>query len=179
MRHSALLDENFPARLEAVFPDRNAAEAAAAELCQRFGVDGSQISFVTAEHKAAYPLRNRFALKARGRALQRRQLKFTMISFGVLLVGFGLLHVLRTSGLLSVHSVTFALAALIVVAIALTVVGIPYWDPAKLKAHSLQCKGDEVLLLIDVHDVSLQYELRQALMDHGARTEIVNIAGMS
>ena len=163
------MDEDFPSRIEVVFPDRDAAIAAAKALSQRFGFDKEQLSIESAGKSDTKVHRDRFAFKASGRRLQKRQLTATVIAF--LLIGIGLL-LLQISGISSLYPwlTALILSGLILAAVVLTGIGMLSWRPARAEhRHRLQ-KG-ETALVVHVHDVSEQYALQDALVKMGARVE--------
>ena len=176
MQHGTLLDENFPSRVEAVFPDARSARSAAMSLCLRFGLDASQISYFDLQAGAPDRHSNRFKYKASGWTLQKRQIKRTFVAFGVIIVGIVVMHLLYTNGVISREMAGALLGIPIVVAIVITVTGMVSWRPAKVGVRSKPKDNDAVVLVVEIHDVSQQYELRRALKEMGADTEPGNIA---
>ena len=169
MSHTTLMNEDFPSRIEAVFPDRESAGTAAKALCQRFEFGGEQLSIVASDELHPRVHRNRYAFKASGRKQQKRQLAATLIAFTLIIVGLSVLHALGADTLPAV--LTYAImGALILGAVAITVVGLVSWRPARIDTrHRVQ--AGEAVLVINVHDISEQYALREALLGMGARVE--------
>ena len=169
MGQGTLMDEDFPSRIEVVFPDRDAAMAAAKALSQRFEFDKEQLSIESAGKSDAKVHRDRFAFKASGRRLQKRQLTATFIAF--MLIGIGLL-LLQISGISSLHPwlTALILSGLILAAVVLTVIGMLSWRPARAE-HRHRLREGETALVVHVHDVSEQYVLQDALVKMGARVE--------
>lgn len=184
MQHSTLLDEDFPSRVEALFPDADSARAAAMVLCQRYQLDASQIRYVTVQpgasggHRSAGH-RNRFAHRASGRTLQTRQVKRTLGAFAVLLCGLPVLHVLHHYVGAPGWFTGVLLGLMIVVALGLTVSGMLSWRPARERARTQPRDSKEVVLVFEIHDVREQVELRTALKELGADTEPGNIADIA
>ena len=52
MQHGTLLDEDFPSRVEAVFPNARSARSAAMSLCLSFSLDPSHISYFDLQAQA-------------------------------------------------------------------------------------------------------------------------------
>ena len=177
MGQGTLMDENSPSRIEVVFPDRDAAMAAAKALAQRFEFDKEQFSIVSAGKSDTRVHRNRFAFKASGRRLQKRQLTATFIAF--LLIGIGLSS-LQISGIssLSPGLTALILSGLILAAVVITVIGMLSWRPARLETRHRLRKG-ETALVVHVHDVSEHYALHDALVKMGARVESHTTASVS
>ncbi len=169
MAHATLMNEDFPSRIEAVFPDRASAEAAAKALCQQFEFDEAQFSIVSEEHPPASVHRNRYAFKASGRRLQKRQLTATLIAFVLIIVGLGVLQFLGASTLPSSLTNTI-MAGLILAAVVITVTGLLSWRPVRVETRHRVRQGESALV-INVRDVSEQYALREALLGMGARLE--------
>lgn len=71
------MEEDFPARIEAVFTDHKSATTAVNALCQRFDFDEAQLNIVSPDELPSRIHRNRFAYKASGRRQARRQLAAT------------------------------------------------------------------------------------------------------
>lgn len=161
------MEEDFPARIEAVFPDRDAATAAARALSQRFDFDEAQLSIVSPDTGESPVHRNRYAFKDSGRRLQRRQIFATLVAF--LLIGAGL-GVLEFLGISALHPVVAGsiLTALVLGAVVITVIGMLSWRPARVPVHHQPCE-EEAVLVIHVHGVEDQYLLRQTLVQLGAR----------
>lgn len=179
MQQGTLLDENFPSRVEAVFPDARSARSAAMSLCMRFGLDASQISYFDLQSAPPERHRNRFKHNASGWTLQKRQVKRTLVAFGVIALGIVVVHLIHTSGLVSRDTAATLLAIPLVAAIAISVSGMLSWRPAKVGARTRPRDDDEVVLVVEIHDLSQQYELRRALREMGADTEPGNIAEVS
>ena len=163
------MEADFPARIEAVFPDRDSAAAAARALSQRFDCDEAQLSLVSADTTEHRVHRNRYAFKDSGRRLQRRQILATLVAF--LLIATGLI-VLEVLGISNLHPVAAGviLSALVLGAVAITVIGMLSWRPARIPLHHRPSAG-ETVLVVHVHGVEDQYRLRDALLDMGARIE--------
>ncbi len=176
MQHGTLLDENFPSRVEAVFPNARSARSAAMSLCMRFGLEASQISYFDLQAGAPDRHSNRFKHKASGWTLQKRQIKRTLIAFAVVIVGIIIMHLLYTFGVVSREMAGTLLGIPIVIAIIITVTGMVSWRPASVSARTRPKGNEEVVLVVELHDVSEQYELRRALKEMGADTEPGNIA---
>ncbi len=178
MVHSTLMEEDFPARLEAEFPDRAAAAAAAETLCQRFGLDASQLGIAE-----QFPLRaahrNRFAVRASGRLVQKRQLWMVAITFGLLTAGFILVALLEYFGLVTQEIITGMLALLLGVALLPLAAGLLSWRREGVPGDAGLCRACGTLLLVEVHDLSEQYRIREALSEMGARFDSRDIAGAS
>ena len=177
MGHGTLMDEDFPAQIEAVFSDRNAAEAAAKTLSQRFDFDEERLSMVSTDQLGTGVHRNRFAFKASGRRLQKRQLTATFIAFTVIGIGLCLLQFSGVSGLYPLLTATI-MVGLILAAVGITVFGLLSWRPARVETRHRPRQG-ETVLIVRVHDVSEQYALRDALMKMGARVEGAASASVS
>ena len=177
MGQNTLMDEGSPSRIEVVFSDRDAAMAAAKALSQRFDFGKEQFSIVSAGKSDAKVRRNRFAFKASGRRLQKRQLTATFIAF--LLIGIGL-SLLQISGVsrLSPELTALILMGLILAAVVITVIGMLSWRPGSLETRHRLRKG-EAALVVHVLDVSEQYALHDALVEMGARVESHTTAGVS
>ena len=171
------MDEDFPARIEVVFPDRNTAMAAAEALSQRFEFAKEQLSIVSSEKSATNVHRNRFAFKASGRRLQKRQLIATLIAFMLIGIGLSLLQISGISSL-SPGLTAMILSGLILAAVAITVTGILSWRPARVETRHRLLK-DETALVVHVHDVSEHYALQDALMKMGAPVESHVTGGVS
>lgn len=171
------MEEDFPARLEAVFPDRASADAAARALCQQFEFDEEQLSIVCTDQRGGKVHRNRYAFKASGRREQKRQLTATLVAFAVVGIGLGLLQVSGISKL-SPGLTTGILAGLIIAAVLISVIGLLSWRPPRVETRSRLQEG-ETALVIHVHDVSEQYALRDALLKTGARVEGAASASVS
>ncbi|TDG13362.1 hypothetical protein E2F43_07405 [Seongchinamella unica] len=176
MQHSTLLDEDFPSRVEAIFADGGSARRAATALCLRHGLQPSQISFATLEQDSAATHRNRFAFNASGRTLQKRQLMRTLVAFVLIAAGIVLMHLLYSNGVISRELAGALLAIPIGAALVITVMGMLSWRPAGAGARTRLRHNDEVVLVIKLHDVSEQYELRRALKELGAESVPGNIA---
>ncbi len=176
MQHGTLLDENFPSRVEAVFPNARSARSAAMSLCLRFNLDPSQISYFDLQADAPDRHSNRFKHNASGWGLQKRQIRRTLIAFGVVIAGIVIMHLLYTFGMISRDMAGTLLGIPIVIAIVITVTGMVSWRPAKVSARTRPKDNDEVVLVVELHDISEQYELRRALKEMGADTEPGNIA---
>lgn len=171
------MNEDFPARVEASFPDRDSAAAAARALCHRFDFDETQLSIVSAETPCATVHRNRYAFKASGRRLQKRQLVATFTAFALISAGLGLLHFIGEDTLPA--GVTYTvMAAIIFAAVTITVIGLTSWRPEPVETRR-STQGGEAVLVIRVHDVSEQYVLRGALLEMGARVEGAESAGVA
>lgn len=179
MQQGTLLDESFPSRVEAVFADARSARSAAMSLCIRFGLDASQISYFDLYSAPPDRHRNRFKYNASGWTLQKRQIKRTLAAFALVVLGIICMHLLHTSGLVSRDTAATLLAIPVVAAIAISVSGMLSWRPAKVGARTKPKDDDEVVLVVEIHDVSQQYELRRALREMGADTEPGNIAEVS
>lgn len=172
------MEEDFPARIEAVFPDRAAAAAAAKALTQRFDFDEAQLSLVSSSDPTESRVhRNRYAFKDSGRRLQRRQIMATLAAF--LLIGIGL-GVLEFLGISNLHPAVAGvlLSALVLGAVAITVIGMLSWRPARTPVHHRPC-ADETVLVVHVHGVEDQYLLRDTLLQMGARIEGGSSASVS
>lgn len=167
MSQGTLIDEDFPARIEVVFPDRDSAVDAANALSLRFKFDKEQLSIVSQDQSSSKVHRNRFAFKASGRRLQKRQMAATLIAFLIVGIGLALLHIMgvgsQPSGL-----IVAILSVLIIAAIAVTVIGILSWRPAHVETRHRLREG-ETALVVHTHDVSEQYALHDALVKMGAR----------
>lgn len=167
MAHGTLMEEDFPARIEAVFPDRKSASAAAAALCQRFEFDEAQLNIISPEELSSRVHRNRFAYKASGRRQARRQLAATFIAFALIITGLVLLHLFGAtdppSGLTSA-----IMGGLIVAAVVITVISLLSWRPARVQTQYRLNPGETALVIL-VHDVTQQYPLREVLLEMGAR----------
>jgi hypothetical protein len=171
------MHEDFPARIEAVFPDRDAAEAAARTLAQQFAFDREQFSIVSGDRSTSKVHRNRFAYKASGRRLQKRQLIATLAAF--LLLGLGLSVVQLTgASALSPALTVIILSGLVVGAVIITVIGMLSWRPARIETRHRLREG-ETALVVHVHDVSEQYALNEALNKMGARVKSEVAASVS
>lgn len=177
MGHGTLMDGDFPARIEVVFPDRDAATAAAKALSQRFEFAEEQFSIVSTDQSATYVHGNRFAFKASGRRLQKRQLMATLIAFALIGIGLSLLQISGVSSFSPGLTATL-LAGLVVAAVAITVIGMFYWRPARVETRRRLRQG-ETALVVHLHDVSEHYALNDALMKMGARVESTTSAGVS
>lgn len=177
MHHGTLMDEDGPARIEAVFTDRNAATAAATALCQRFAFDKEQFSIVSPQELPASPHCNRFAFSASGRRLQKRQLAATLMAFTLIVVGLVALHFLGASTLPAGLS-GIIMGGLILAAVAITANGMLSWRPSRIETRNRYREG-ETALVVHVHDVSEQYSLRDALIQMGARVKCVTSARVS
>lgn len=171
------MDEDFPARIEAVFPDRDSARAAARALSQRFDFDEAQLSVVSSDSSHTRVHRNRYAFKDSGRRLQRRQILATAVAF--LLIGIGLVA-LELLGISNLHPVAAGaiLTGLVLGAVAITVIGMLSWRPARVHVHH-QPTENETVLVVHVHGVEDQYVLRDALLQMGARIEGGSSASVS
>ena len=88
MLQGTLMDEDFPARIEAAFPDRDSAAVAARSLCQRFQLDDKQLNIGSPQELQPRSKRNRFIVRASRNQLHRRQLLATLVAFA--LIGFSL-----------------------------------------------------------------------------------------
>ncbi|PLW67130.1 hypothetical protein [Pseudohalioglobus lutimaris] len=176
MQQGTLLDESFPSRVEAVFADARSARSAAMSLCLRFGLDASQISYFDLHAVPPDRHSNRFKYNASGWTLQKRQIKRTLIAFGIIVLGIVIMHLLHTNGLVSRETAGALLGIPVVAAIMVSVSGMLSWRPAKVGARIKPRDDDEVVLVVEIHDVSQQYELRRALAEMGANTEPGNIA---
>lgn len=179
MQQGTLLDENFPSRVEAVFADARSARSAAMSLCIRFGIEVSQISYYDLHSAPPNRHRNRFKHNASGWTLQKTQIKRTLIAFALIIIGIISVHLLHTSGLVSRDTATTLLAIPVVAAIVISVSGMLSWRPANVRARTKPKDDDEVVLVVEIHDVSQQYELRRALREMGADTEPGSIAEVS
>jgi len=179
MQKGTLLDENFPSRVEAVFADARSARSAAMSLCLRFDLSPSQISYFDLHSTPPERHRNRFKQNASGWTLQKRQIKRTLIAFAIIIFGIVIVHLLHESGLVSQDTATALLAIPIFAAIAISVSGMLSWRPPKVGARTKPKSEDEVVLVVEVHDLSQQYELRRALKEMGADTEPGSIAEVS
>lgn len=177
MHHGTLMDEDCPARVEAVFADRNAATAAATALCQRFAFDKEQFSIVSPQELPASPHCNRFAFSASGRRLQKRQLAATLMAFTLIVVGLVALHFVGASTLPAGLS-GIIMGGLILAAVAITANGMLSWRPSRIETRNRYREG-ETALVVHVHDVSEQYSLRDALIQMGARVKCVTSARVS
>lgn len=171
------MEEDFPARIEAVFPNRDSAVSAARALCQQFDFDEEQLSVVSTKQSVGGVHRNRFALKASGRREQKRQLTATLAAFTLIGLGLGILQISGISQL-SPGLTTGILAGLIIAAVVITVTGLLSWRPPRVETRSRLRMG-ETALVIQVHDLSEQYALRDALMKMGARIEGAASASVS
>jgi xanthosine utilization system XapX-like protein len=121
--------------------------------------------------------RNRFAYKASGRRLQKRQLIATLAAF--LLIGLGLSLVQLTGGSgLSPALTVIILSGLVVGAVIITVIGMLSWRPARIETRHRLREG-ETALVVHVHDVSEQYALNEALNKMGARVKSEVAASVS
>ena len=169
MFHATLMNEDFPARIEAVFPNRDLATAAAKSLCQYFNFREEQFSMVSPEDIFPRTHRNLHAFKASGRRLQKRQLTATLIAFTIVIVGLTLLHLIGYDSLPA--RLTYSImAGLIIISVAITVSGLISWRPARIETrHKFQAR--EAVLIINVHDITEQYALREALLSMGARID--------
>ncbi len=177
MQHSTLMDEGCPARIEAAFPNRDAATAAAKVLCQRFALDESQLSVGPPQQLCPASHRNSFTVRASRHRLQRRQLAATFIAFALLAAGLSLLHVIGADTL-PPGLTTAIMAGLIVAAVAITVACLLSWRPVRIETRHPGQEGDTALV-IHVHDLSEQYAVREALCDMGARVEGAGCAGVA
>jgi hypothetical protein len=169
MGQGTLIDEDFPARIEVVFPDRDAAIEAANALSLKFKFDKEQLSVVSQDQSSTKVHRNRFAFKASGRRLQKRQLTATLIAFLLIGIGLWLLHLSGVGSQPSGLAVTI-LSVIIFAAIAITVIGILSWRPARVETRHRLREG-ETALVVHTHDVTEQYALHDALIKMGARVE--------
>lgn len=176
MQQSTLLDEDFPSRVESVFPDGRSARRAATSLCLRYGLEPSQVSFVSLETESTATHKNRFAFNASGWSLQKRQLKRTLIAFAFIILGIVVTHLLYSSGLISRQVAGVLLIIPVSAALVISVIGMLSWRPAGASARHRPRGGDEVVLVVKLHDVSEQYELRRALKELGAESVPGNIA---
>lgn len=176
MQHSTLLDEDFPSRVEAIFPDGGSARRAATALCLRYGLDSSQISFASLEREGNTTHRNRFAFNASGRTLQKRQLMRTLLAFACIAGGIVIMHLLYSNGIISRELAGALLAIPVGAAVVITVMGMLSWRPAAARSRTRPRHNDEVVLVVKLHDVSEQYELRRALKELGAESAPGNIA---
>ena len=176
MQQSTLLDEDFPSRLEAIFPDGRNARRAATALCLRYGLEPSQLSFVSLEEDNNKTHKNRFAFNASGWTLQKRQIRRTLIAFGFIFLGIVLTHLLYSNDLVSQQLAGILLFIPVGAAVVITVIGILSWRPAGANARTRSLQGEEVVLVVKLHDVSQQYELRRALKELGAESVPGNIA---
>ena len=177
MVHGTLLAQESHARVEAVFANAESARAVAARLSQVFDLDPARICQLSPEQSVLITQRNKFDHPVSGRALQRRQLKFTFIAFALLMVGMLALHLLNEYADLSRGQVTLGLAVLIAVSAILTVHGLLSWRHTRVRARSHPREDGKVLLQIDVHDVSEQYQISQALHEMGVDARTSAIAG--
>ena len=107
---------------------------------------------------------------------QKRQIKRTLIAFGIIVLGIVIMHLLHTNGLVSRETAGALLGIPVVAAIMVSVSGMLSWRPAKVGARIKPRDDDEVVLVVEIHDLSQQYELRRALAEMGANTEPGNIA---
>jgi hypothetical protein len=177
MSNATLMNEDFPARIEAIFPNRDAATATARALCQRFEFDEARLSIVSPDQLPPAVHRNRYAFKASGRRLQRRQVAATLIAFAVIIVGLTLLHFIGANTLPS--GLTNAImAGLILAAVVITVTGMLSWRPVRVETRH-RARGGETVLVIQVHSVSEQYALREALLSMGAEVGSPASAGVA
>lgn len=179
MQQGTLLDEDFPSRVEAVFADARKARSAAMSLCLRFGLDASQISYFGLQSAPPDQHRNRFKYNASGWVLQKRQIKRTLIAFLFIVLGIIVMHLLHTNGVVSQDTAGLLLAIPVVAAIVVSVSGMLSWRPARVGARTQPTDDEEVVLVVELHDLSQQYELRRALREMGANTEPGNIAEVS
>ncbi len=163
------MEEDFPARIEAVFPDRESARNAARALSQRFDFDEAQLSLVSRDASGPEVHRNRYAFKDSGRRLQRRQIFATLVAFLLIGVGLGLLEFLGISNL-HPTAAGVILTALVLGAVTITVVGMLSWRPARIPVQHQPSAG-ETVLVVHVHGVEDQYVLREALEQMGAHLE--------
>ncbi|MFV8819056.1 hypothetical protein [Haliea sp. E17] len=178
MLHSTLMQEDFPARLEAVFPDRATADAAASVLCQRFGLDHSQLGIAEC-HSPGGNHRNRFANRVSGRIFQKRQLQLAAATFALMFLGFVLIALLEFLGFISPSTIAVLLATLVLAALLPLAGGLLSWRRAGVRGDAALSLGRRTVLLVEVHDISEQYQLRDALQEMGARVDSGDIAGVS
>ena len=171
------MEEDFPARLEAVCPSHEAAAGAAGVLRQRFGMDEAQMSIVSPEQLPPKVHRNRYAVKDSGRSLQKRQIAATLIAFVVIFVGLFALNSINLDAMQEGLS-SVVLATLILAAVAITVSGLLFWRPVRIKTRH-RIRAGEAVLVIHVHNISEQYVLRDALLEMGAKVEGAASAGIS
>lgn len=171
------MEEDFPARIEAVFPDRDSAAAAAKALSQRFDFDEAQLSLVSSDPAEPGVHRNRYAFGDSGRRLQRRQILATLAAFLLIGIGLGALEIL---GISSLHPVVAGsiLIALVLGAVVITVIGMLSWRPARIPVHH-HPSANETVLVVHVHGVEDQYLLRESLLHMGARIEGGSSASVS
>lgn len=169
MSNTTLMNEDFPARIEAVFPDRDSARSAAKELCQRFDFCDEQFSIASTQELALQSHRNRYAFKASGRRLQKRQVAATLMAFVIIIAGLTALHLIGDDRLPTAVNYAF-MAGLIIIAVAITVSGLIRWRPARIETRH-KFEAGEAVLVINVHDVTEQYALREALLTMGAEVE--------
>ena len=179
MGHGTLLDEDLHSRVAAVFPDTDSARAAAAELGQRFSLDLSRVSLLTPDQASLITQRNKLDHRVSGRILQRRQLKYTFISFSLMLVGMLVMHLLAENGVMTQDQVKAGLGVLITAAILLTVHGLLSWRHVRVLSGVDSGIETGVLLLVDLHDQSEQYAICQALDEMGVEVLTTAIAGHS
>jgi hypothetical protein len=163
------MDEDFPSRIEAVFPDRESARAAAMELQRRFTFDKAGISLVPPDQHGSRVHGSRFAFHASGSRLQKRQLTATLIAF--VLIGAGLI-LLQASGLASQwpRLASAIEVVLVLAAVAITAIGLLSWRPARVQTRQRLRPGETGLVVL-VHNVSEQHEIRSTLLEMGARVE--------
>lgn len=178
MLHSTLMEEDFPARLEAEFADRRSANAAASTLCRRFGLDASQLG-IADRHPGAETHRSRFAVRASGRLSQKRQLLMVVVAFAVLVSGFVLVALLEHFAMVTQGAITVLLSLLLCSALLPLAAGLLSWRRAGVRGDANLSLGSRTVLLVDVHDISQQYEIREALREMGAHVDSADIAGVS
>ncbi len=177
--HSTLVEEDFPARLEAVFPDRDSALAARTHLCRRFALDAAQFGLAERRPGVGGSHRNRFAVRASGRSSQKRQLHLVGLTFLALVALFVLIALLEFLGAVSTQFISITLAVLLLAALVPLAIGLLSWRRSGVRGDASLCLGNRTVLLVDVHDLSEQYEIRAALLELGASVDSSDIAGVS
>lgn len=176
MTHGTLLEEELHTRVVATFPDTDAARAARTALGRQFNLDHARMSVLTPDQACLITQGSKFDHGPSGRVLQRRQLKFTLLAFGLMLVGMLVLHVLEINGVLSEGQVNIGLGVLITAVIILTVHGLLSWQHVRMLGRAQPGK-EGAILLIDLHDISESYELCEALKAPGVTVFTSSIAG--
>jgi citrate synthase len=96
--------------------------------------------------------------------------------FACIAAGIVLMHLLYSNGVISRELAGALLVIPIGAAVVITVMGMLSWRPAGASSRTQPRDGDEVVLVIKLHDVSQQYELRRALRELGAESAPGNIA---
>ncbi|QFU75178.1 hypothetical protein EY643_05665 [Halioglobus maricola] len=177
MTQGTLIQEELHTRLVATFPEAEAASAARVALGRQFNLDLARMSLLTPDQAGLITQGSKFDHGPSGRVLQRRQLKFTFIAFGLMLVGMLVLHILAEVGVITEAQVTVGLGVLITAAIVLTVHGLLSWQHVRILGNARAGIEEGALLLIDLHDISESYEICQALDDMGVNVFTSSIGG--